>query len=144
MGSWDNWVAFVEHKRRQTLGLSQVTGEMRANLMVELQSEKIGEGGCVQQLAQPLSTQSGGTAVPATDPTRITVPGSTFDADATLGARFIPHGARCEADDGRGPDFGRCQEYASAWVSTEHGDRVVSHFHHKYYRHDFEIAKVTA
>lgn len=82
--------------------------------------------------------------MPSDKPTALPVPGSTLDADSTLGARFIPHGARCEADDGRGPDFGRCQEYASAWVRTEHGDRVVCHFHHKGYRHDFEIAKVMA
>lgn len=51
-----------------------------------------------------------------------------------MGAEFIPHGQRCEADDGRGSDFGRCHEWASATVVHEGRQRYVCHFHKVHYR----------
>ena len=48
--------------------------------------------------------------------------------------RFIPHGAECEADDGRGSDFGKCGEPARAIVEHEGRDRYVCGFHLKHYK----------
>ena len=47
---------------------------------------------------------------------------------------FIPHGTRCEADDGRGSDFGRCSELARGIVTHEGRDRYVCGFHLKHYQ----------
>ena len=49
---------------------------------------------------------------------------------------FVPHGSRCEADDGRGPDFGRCEEVARAWVTTKNGDKLVCDFHRRHWHGD--------
>jgi hypothetical protein len=48
--------------------------------------------------------------------------------------RFIPHGQRCEADDGRGSDFGRCHEPAYGVVVHEGRERYVCHFHQQHYK----------
>ena len=47
---------------------------------------------------------------------------------------FIPHGQRCEADDGRGTDFGRCSDAATTTVIHEGIRRYVCHFHFVHYR----------
>lgn len=50
---------------------------------------------------------------------------------------FIPHGSRCEADDGRGPDFGKCREAATRYVTHEGIDRPVCAFHFYHYQPRF-------
>ena len=50
-------------------------------------------------------------------------------------AIFVPHGTRCEADDGR-PDFGRCDEPASAMVQADGRDRYVCHQHYLWWVRD--------
>jgi hypothetical protein len=47
---------------------------------------------------------------------------------------FIPHGMRCEADDGRGGDFGRCEMQATGVVTHEGRERYVCTFHLEHYR----------
>ena len=47
---------------------------------------------------------------------------------------FIPHGATCEADDGRGPDFGRCHDPAEGIVVFRGMDRYVCAFHLKHFK----------
>lgn len=49
---------------------------------------------------------------------------------------FVPHGQRCEADDGRGPDFGRCAEPAEGWVLVKGAPYCVCAFHAKHWRGD--------
>lgn len=58
---------------------------------------------------------------------------------------FIPHGARCEADDGRGSDFGQCSEAASRAVLHRGLSRYVCAFHHRHYKHpDAHLGAVDA
>lgn len=46
---------------------------------------------------------------------------------------FIPHLTRCEADDGRGSDFGRCDNYATGIVIHDGHERYVCTFHLTHY-----------
>lgn len=58
--------------------------------------------------------------------------------------KFIPHGATCEADDGRGADFGKCGELAVMVVSDDKGrDRYVCGFHWRYWLPEGAIEKET-
>lgn len=54
-------------------------------------------------------------------------------SEQTEAERFIPHGSRCEADDGRGSDFGRCDRSAVAYVADGRVDRLVCAFHQKHW-----------
>lgn len=58
-------------------------------------------------------------------------PGTMASMDGTTSdvARFIPHGATCEADDGRGSDFGRCGSAGYGYAVHEGRERVVCQFH---------------
>lgn len=50
---------------------------------------------------------------------------------------FIPHGSRCEADDGRGSDFGQCDNSASQKVTDARGrERYVCERHYRYWIRD--------
>jgi hypothetical protein len=49
---------------------------------------------------------------------------------------FIPHLQRCDADDGRGSDFGRCSRSATGVVCHEGHDKYVCTFHLQHYTSD--------
>lgn len=49
---------------------------------------------------------------------------------------IVPQGMRCEADDGRGPDFGICHEPARGMVIHKGRERYVCAFHLKHYTPD--------
>jgi hypothetical protein len=53
---------------------------------------------------------------------------------STKAELFMPHLQRCEADDGRGSDFGRCYDYATGVVTHEWRDRYVCTFHLRHYK----------
>lgn len=55
-----------------------------------------------------------------------------FDED-----EFIPHGTRCEADDGR-PDFGKCGESADRVVSDQGIRRYVCLEHYLWWMRDHQ------
>jgi hypothetical protein len=58
-------------------------------------------------------------------------PHTTFTGESR---QFVPSGARCEADDGRGSDFGTCSGTASAVVTDDRGrDRYVCTHHELYW-----------
>jgi hypothetical protein len=63
---------------------------------------------------------------------------------------FIPHGTRCEADDGRGSDFGQCSMWAAGAVIHAGRQRYVCTFHLQHYkptpaqRTDAELADIHA
>lgn len=51
------------------------------------------------------------------------------DASSRAFPRFIPHGTRCQADDGRGGEFGQCSDSAVGIAVTDKGERWVCEFH---------------
>lgn len=58
-------------------------------------------------------------------PEDVIEPRGTVDAEP----RFLPHGACCEADDGRGSEFGRCNDPAYGYAVDGTRERFVCFFH---------------
>lgn len=54
---------------------------------------------------------------------------------------FIPHGQTCQADDGRGDDFGKCHQAAVRSVPTGHGDRYVCRDHLTLWQPDATVVR---
>jgi hypothetical protein len=61
------------------------------------------------------------------------VPPGTM-ASIDVAPRFMPHGSTCEANDGRGSDFGLCHAAGYGFAVHEGRDRVVCRFHFDRYQ----------